>query len=462
MGKAEEEPPVSSPPPDENAGPRCTQCGPIGKIVGLRCVAALVFGAAVMLSAVFWLPPFVNGDRARHPGEQYGADIVASFRLQKTVFQQNANIPQLQYDIFDEIGVPNSLVMVMSLEPLTVLNMTNVVFGIWPYPKNSTISATGLSILKSSFVSLFGQQSTLHLSTSLFGNSSFFQVLKFPGGITIIPPQNAFLLQKVNVLFNFTLNFSIYQVQSKVGELKEQMKSGLLLSSYENLYVSLTNLNGSTIAAPTIVQTFIVLAVGNRQPSAPRLKQLAQTIANSSEGNLGLNHTVFGRVKQIRLSSYLQRSLNRGSSKTPISPSPAPQPHHHYHHHRHQNPNIYIAPAPAPRHSFQGAGRSGCPTVVRTKPKSVVSSAAPVPSPHHSSASHLIKSPPSAAPHMRPASPLPAVIFAHVRPPSDSVTDIKTPDGAPFISPSQPSSSLAGGPALSLILFPLLYVLMHL
>jgi hypothetical protein len=35
------------------------------------------------------------------------------------------------------------------------------------------------------------------------------------------------------------------------------------------------------------------------------MKQLAQKITNSSSGNLGLNNTVFGKVKQIRLSSYL-------------------------------------------------------------------------------------------------------------------------------------------------------------
>ncbi|KAK1277115.1 hypothetical protein QJS04_geneDACA022220 [Acorus gramineus] len=92
------------------------------------------------------------------------------------------------------------------------------------------------------------QQSSLHLTPS-FGNQSFFQVLKFPGGITVIPPQSAFLLQK-------------------------------------NLYVRLTNVNGSTVAPPTIVQTSVVLAIGNIPPSVPRLKQLAQAITGSHAGNL--------------------------------------------------------------------------------------------------------------------------------------------------------------------------------
>lgn len=122
-------------------------------------------------------------------------------------------------------------VAVIKMEPLGI-NSTNVVFGILPYPKNSNIS-TGLSLLKSSFVSLVLRQSTLHLTTALFGSSYFFQILKFPGGITVVPPQNAFLLQKEHMIFNFSLNFPIYQVEDKIDELKEQMKLGLDLTSYE-------------------------------------------------------------------------------------------------------------------------------------------------------------------------------------------------------------------------------------
>ena len=124
-------------------------------------------------------------------------------------------------------------VAVISLEPLAGLNWTNVVFGIWPYPKSITISSTGLSIIREYFMAFVIQQPSLHLTTALFGRTYFFQVLKFPGGITIIPPQSAFLLQEVHMLFNFTLNFPIYEVQDKLTELKAQMKSGLLLNSYE-------------------------------------------------------------------------------------------------------------------------------------------------------------------------------------------------------------------------------------
>lgn len=38
------------------------------------------------------------------------AYVVASFKVQKPVSLLNANIAKLQYDIFEEIGVPNSSV----------------------------------------------------------------------------------------------------------------------------------------------------------------------------------------------------------------------------------------------------------------------------------------------------------------------------------------------------------------
>lgn len=119
------------------------------------------------------------------------------------------------------------------LQPLGASNWTNVIFTIVPYPVHSTISPTWLSILRSSFMSLVVEQSTLHLTESLFGASSNFEVFKFPGGITIIPPQAAFLLQKPYASFNFTLNFPIYKVQEETNELKDQMKSGLRLNPYE-------------------------------------------------------------------------------------------------------------------------------------------------------------------------------------------------------------------------------------
>ncbi|ONK67484.1 uncharacterized protein A4U43_C05F530 [Asparagus officinalis] len=371
--------------------------------------------AAAFLDLTFFVEVYLVG---------FISYVVASFRVQKPVSFLNANIARLQYDIFEEIGVPNSSVAVISLEPFGGLNWTNVVFGIWPYPKTTTISLAGLSVLRDNFKSFVIRRSTLDLTTSLFGKTYFFQVLKFPGGITIIPQQNAFLLQKADMLFSFTLNFPINKVEGKLGELKAQMKSGLLLSSYENLYVSLTNLKGSTVDPPTIVQTTVVLAVGNRPPSAPRLRQLAQTIR--SDENLGLNHTVFGRVKQIQLSSFLNHSLNGGA------PAPA-----HQHLHR--------PPAPCGRHCLSP-----------NKPKSsrhIVPAAAPADSPKTAPSSEPSDDLPTLPPNERPSAPspsedlpasaprsfhtpLPHVFLARARSPSKSATETKPPDKISSVSHS--------------------------
>lgn len=423
-------------------------------MVRLQCVAALVLGAAVLLSALFWLPPFAgrgNGAEGPDPAAGFQDDIVASFRLRKTVSELSGNTSQLELDIYAEIGLPNTTVVVNSLQPLVGSNWTNVIFSIVPYPKNSTISSTWLSLLRSSFMSLVVRQSTLHLTESLFGNSSSFEVLKFPGGITIIPVQKAFLPQKPHATFNFSLNFPIYKVQDRTDELKDQMKAGLLLNSYENLFIKLGNLQGSTVLPPTIVETYIVRVVGNHQPSVPRMKQLAQKITNSSSGNLGLNHTVFGRVKQISLSSYLRHSLHSGGYSD--APSPAPMQHHghhghHHHHHGHED-NRHLTPAPAPTNfpvrtpRYIAPSPSGCPYGKRPNNKVPVTPAAepvaddhhytyPVASPPHplspSPGQHPPHDPrknsgsPVPSPPVLPEPPLPIVSLGHAHPPSEHAT----------------------------------------
>ena len=41
-----------------NSGYGC--CGSCGKLIGVRCVLVLLLSAAVFLSALFWLPPFLK------------------------------------------------------------------------------------------------------------------------------------------------------------------------------------------------------------------------------------------------------------------------------------------------------------------------------------------------------------------------------------------------------------------
>ncbi|GJM91930.1 hypothetical protein PR202_ga08353 [Eleusine coracana subsp. coracana] len=95
------------------SGSRCC-CGVGGgKVVRLQCVAALVLGVAVLLSALFWLPPFAargRGAEGPDPGDELGDDIMASFRLHKTVPELIGNKSRLELDIYEEIGIPNSTV----------------------------------------------------------------------------------------------------------------------------------------------------------------------------------------------------------------------------------------------------------------------------------------------------------------------------------------------------------------
>ncbi|KAF8728680.1 hypothetical protein HU200_017951 [Digitaria exilis] len=339
------------------------------------------------------------------------------------ISELSGNKSKLEYDIFEEIGTNNSAVSVLSLDPTGESNWTTVTFGVWPYPNNFTLSPTELSILRSSLVSLVIQQSILHLTPSRFGNSS--------------------------------------SLNDKLSELKAQMKSGLFLSEHEILYVTLTNLYGSTVVPPTVVQTSVLLAVGadNKPPSLQRLKQLAQTLRNSSSGNLGLNHTVFGRVKQISLSSYLQHSLN--NSGNAHSPSPAPQPynhdhrhhhhhihHHHHHHHDHSHQSLqHLAPVPAPLRStptFQSCGS----TCARKKENSTAKHHSspmkgalpivPAASPNSYGASGPYVDPPSLHPRIS-TPPLRAVIF-HAIPPNMGTS--KPPNKFSSISPAASACEL--------------------
>ncbi|KAK4769919.1 hypothetical protein SAY87_030451 [Trapa incisa] len=330
----------SAPVTSERGGNPPIRCGMIYPRVGVKCLLVLVLSVAGFLSAVFWLPPFLHlgnrhdldlGSRLR------GHDIVASFYVAKPVSLLKDNIIKLEDDIFGEMNAPTIKVAVLFLEPVPRQNVSKVFFAIDPDVDSPTISVSSQSLIRASFSYLVSRQLSLRLTVSLFGDPFSFEVIKFHGGITIIPPQSAYLLQKVQIYFNFTLNFPIEQIQDSFYELTSQLKSGLHPSPYENLYICLSNLKGSTVEAPTTVQSSVLLAIG-AQPTMPQLKKLAQTImGNSHSGNLGLNNTIFGKVKQVRLSITLQHSLNGGSGEGAPSPSPVPMPHHHQNHHYHHH-----------------------------------------------------------------------------------------------------------------------------
>ncbi|KAL1191496.1 hypothetical protein V5N11_002320 [Cardamine amara subsp. amara] len=441
---------------------RCC-CVWISSCVSLRCVLILAFSAAVFLSALFWLPPFLGlADRGDLDLDPRFKDhrIVASFDVEKPVSFLEDNLLLLENDITDEISFPMIKVVVLALERLGDLNRTMVVFAIDPEKEHTKIPAEIESLIKAAFETLVQKQLSFRLTESLFGEPFLFEVLKFPGGITVIPPQPIFPLQKAQLLFNFTLNFSIFQIQSNFEELASQLKKGINLAPYENLYITLSNSRGSTVAPPTIVHSSVLLTFG----SSSRLKQLAQTITGSHSKNLGLNHTVFGKVKQVRLSSILPHSPTTSSSPSP-SPQPETHQHHHHHprhHHHHHHelapepslspPTKGFAPVPAPtKHSPLPLRNPPCPYEKR-RPKANNAlnhhTAAPTPAPHRSQPHPHPPAPNPSPPrhHAIPvSSPLPHVVFAHIPPPSKSSPESE-PIGNITPSPSPTPSSASIGP----------------
>ncbi|KAK9747818.1 hypothetical protein RND81_02G016000 [Saponaria officinalis] len=210
-------------------------CNYLIRLINLKCILALLLGISVFISAIFWLPPFLklydHGDKDLD--SQYtGHAIVASFKLQKPVSLVKDNVMQLEADIYDEIESANAKVVIISLER-SGLNSTYVVFAINSLSERSQISLTELSLIESYFGLFVTGDAKLLLTTSLFGEPSAFEVLKFPGGITIIPREDVYPLQNVQISFNFTLNNSIHQIQDNINALYDQLGSGLHLTRQE-------------------------------------------------------------------------------------------------------------------------------------------------------------------------------------------------------------------------------------
>ncbi|XVF68123.1 hypothetical protein PTKIN_Ptkin10aG0177900 [Pterospermum kingtungense] len=373
-----------------------------------RCVFVLFLSLSVLLPGIFWILPFrsVKSGFDAKQAIKLSAPVHAYFKLQKPVSELVQHIEKLEYDIYEEIGVPNTKVAILSMHQSGASNSTDVVFGVLSDPINSPINPVSLSVLRSSLIELFLRQSNLTLTTPIFGQPSEFEILKFPGGITIIPVQSASIWQITQILFNFTLFNSISEIEDKFDELKDQLKYGLRLRSYENLFVQLTNINGSTISSPVIVQASVMSDdFSNLLPQ--RLKQLAQAITDSPAENLGLNNSDFGKVKSISLSSYLKGTLHA----TPPSPSPAPSPGPSI------SPRPTLSPAHSPTSSPKSHHRPHCAKCKAASP----SAPSPLHSPGPASGSY-----PSLPPSISPA-------------PSSAVTH--PPPPCPYSRPAVPPSS---------------------
>ncbi|ESQ48955.1 hypothetical protein EUTSA_v100219421mg, partial [Eutrema salsugineum] len=214
---------------------RCGYCEWISGFVGCKCFFLLLLSVSLFLSALFLLLPFpIDREDSNLDPRFRGHAIVASFSINRPASFLNENFAQLQNDIFQEMSYTSINVTILAFDPSDGLNITKVVFGIDHDTKNPEISPLSLSSIKEMFESVLINQSTLQLTNSLFGETFLFEVLKFPGGITVIPPQSAFPLQKFKIAFNFTLNYSIHQIQINFNTLATQLKNGLNLAPYEN------------------------------------------------------------------------------------------------------------------------------------------------------------------------------------------------------------------------------------
>ncbi|XP_020582909.1 uncharacterized protein LOC110026352 isoform X2 [Phalaenopsis equestris] len=307
----------------------CSFVAGIRRFSSVRCGIVLLLTIGVLISTIFWIVPMIRFRSGFVPddAEAASAEIQAGFILQKPLSLLTMHIKRLEYDILEEIGVPNSKVSIISMQPTTSKKSTSVAFGVLPEPRHASISLPALSLLRSSLIELVLQQINLTLSPSIFGETFSFEVLKFPGGITVIPPQTSSIWERTNALFNFTVSNSIGHIQENMNELKEQLKLGLHLRPNENIYVQMTNVHGSTISPPVTLQASILSDYGSGSLLPKRLRQLADAIMGSHVQNLGLNHSVFGEVKSVVLTSYLNNSISSlDTSSPPPSPSPSPSP----------------------------------------------------------------------------------------------------------------------------------------
>ncbi|GMN58901.1 hypothetical protein TIFTF001_027999 [Ficus carica] len=458
----------------DSSGLLCQGCSMvlsrIAQDFSLRCVVVLLLILSMFVSGIFWILPYrptLSGFDAEQAIKLIGVDcafpigcnfleewlchsfityfsseavfiapVQAYFVLEKPVSHLVPCIGRLEYDITVEIGVPDMKVSVLSMHQLGGSNWTTVVFGALPDPINTQISPVSLSVLRSSLIEVFLQTTNLTLTTSTFGQPSGFEILKFQGGITVIPVQPAPIWQIPQILFNFTLSNSISDILDYIVELKDQLKYGLQLGPYETVFVQITNTFGSTTAPPVIIQASVVLPdYKSLQPQ--RLKQLALTLTGSRARNLGLNNSVFGKVKSISLSSYLKGTLS------PISPSPSPAPA--------PGPSDYAGPAisPDPAPTYSPAPSPGildpspCYDCDASAPTpSIVALQSPQPCPYHRSAI-----PPSYSP-TSPSNPIvPSAYTPTAAPPNSRPMGPKS-RLSPGVSPV-PQVSVASSPGES-------------
>ncbi|XP_055816250.1 uncharacterized protein LOC129885834 [Solanum dulcamara] len=387
----------------------------IGLKFSFKCIAVLLLSIALFLSALFWILPHrskLSGFDAKE-AIKHAATTQAYFRLEKPISDIVPHIARLEYDILEEIAIPNMKVSVLSMHAASVANQTNVIFGFLPDPVDSSNTPVSLILLKSALLELYLRYTNLTLTSSIFGQPSSFEVLKCPGGITMMP-EHPPMWDPPDVLFNFTLHSSIDEIRENFIVLKEQLIFGLRLRQSERVFLKISNTFGSTKDPPVIVEASVYSELGSLQPQ--RLQQLAQIIMGSvPTSNLGLDNSVFGKVKQVSLSSFLNRTVHATPPTHPPAPTLAPAPNEPLWPSPSPSPAVPSSPAPTPAplsncHRLRSNARHHCGPARGEEPSSSPSPIADPPSPMTNSGpplscSGIAASPYSHAPTYPPLSP---------------------------------------------------------
>ncbi|XP_022922926.1 uncharacterized protein LOC111430758 isoform X1 [Cucurbita moschata] len=413
MGKGEDQNLPQQHRREDSSGFICRECSisfcRASTELNFKCLFVLILGFAVFLPGFFWLLPLHERNLGFEAKDaiKLSATVQVYFVLEKPVEELLPHIKRLEFDINGELDIPNVKVSVLSMHDLGESNRTYVVFGLLSEYITTPINPVSLSLLRSSLYDLFLHKSNLTLTTSIFGQPSAFQILKFPGGISIIPFQRASIWQFPQIVFNFTLTNSISEILNKFAKFMSQLKLELCLRPYENVYLQITNKIGSTMQPIVVVQASISSELG--RITTQRLQQLAAIINTSSERNLGLDYSVFGEVKGISLSSY-----PKGTSMAmppSFSPAPAPAPGDH----------VELPSAPHPSRSARSPANCSPPRA-NCETSSPALSMVPAPSLHEHSmppivypkSTRLIVVPPADQP--RVSSPRASPVLFHYKP----------------------------------------------
>lgn len=381
----------------------------------LKWVAAVAVSINLLIFALLTLDPFHRQQAAvRQPSPPVPPpQVLATFVLQLRADRLNDSIARLQADLEAEVsGLDPSLrVRIVSVEETGDGGDAVVAFAVvvpdGP-PAQAQQRPGAIDRLRAALVTVFlNQNNNINLDDDgpFKGSSaSQFQILRFPGGLTMQPDasDDQHLLSTSLLLFNFTLPKNLVTIIHSYDRLKTQIAVFTGVRTGEKLDVKLTNVAGSTVYIPVVVQVSIASAVPGKTVPPLRLEQLAQVLTDDAAAshNLGLDMSTFGDVQALNLSYTLVQHLRPAPAP---APAPAPSPRRSASPHPPHTPSLPrkppSTPPPPPARGTTPSPSADSPRPL-TRPSPTNSS-----SPPHPSASPAPRPSPPAQPQPPPAAP---------------------------------------------------------